>query len=479
VSSEVSTRIESGVRAILRELLTYKSAVLGIAILVLLVSLSIYAIITIPYHQAIKLWRGSEDIWINNPRNALPEWCEWFIGKKLPRTIVLDSRKAMFGVSKAVTPIAGTNMKLVTLNYLIEYTYDDFPSEVNIFFTAKYQKDPPLVKLALQKPGGDAIVFPRFSLRTPNDTLYYSISNDVMNTLLNYYSLKYRGVNLSEKLTSIDLTFGRDTRESLESGTLEVEKGIYRLTIEATCFGEDSDFDARLVIYGKVYGPAGTDNLRRPLEIALLWGTPIALAFGLTASLAISLLQLIIAAIGAWYGGVIDDLIQRMTEIYMTLPFLPFLILVSAFYKVDIWVILAIVIILSIFGAGIKTTRALVLSIKEYPYIEAAKAYGASDMRIIFLYIIPKIIPPLVPGLISAVPGFVFLETALSFLGLGDPFLPTWGKVLNDAYNAGALYRGYYYWVIEPSILLMLTALAFALLGFTLDRIVNPRLREM
>ncbi|MEM0208243.1 MAG: hypothetical protein QW360_01475, partial [Thermofilum sp.] len=85
----------------------------------------------------------------------------------------------------------------------------------------------------------------------------------------------------------------------------------------------------------------------------------------------------------------------------------------------------------------------------------------------------------IVPGLISAVPGYVFLEAALSFLGLGDPFLPTWGKILNDAQNAGALYRGYYYWVLEPSILLMLTAFAFAFLGFALDRIVNPRLREM
>jgi len=475
----LSSRAEYGIKATLRELLTYKSAIVGITILVFLVALSVYAVVTIPYDEAIKLWRGSENIWINNPRNALPEWWEWFAGKKLPRTIVLDSREAGFGVSKAATPIVGTGMKLVTINFLFEYDYDDFPSELNFFFFAKYQRDPPVVKLVIQKPGGEEIVFPRFLLRAPNDTLYYSISMDVLNELVGYYTSKYGGVNVSEKLSSLELTFGRATRESLEAGVMEVEKGTYRVRMEVLCFGEDSDLDARVVIYGKVHGPAGTDNLRRPLEIALLWGAPLALAFGLTASLLTTIIQMIIATIGAWYGGIVDDIIQRLTEVYMILPFLPFLILISAFYKIDIWVILVIVIVLSIFGGGIKTTRALVLSIKEYPYIEAAKVYGASNARIIFFYIIPKILPPLVPGLISAVPGFVFLEAALSFLGLGDPFLPTWGKVLNDAYNAGALYRGYFYWVLEPAVLLMLTAYAFAFLGFALDRVVNPRLREM
>ncbi|ABL77557.1 ABC transporter permease [Thermofilum pendens] len=474
----MSSRPVSGIKATLKELLTYKSGVLGLAILAFLVAFSIYAVVTIPYDQAIKLWRGSEDIWIENPRAVPPEWWEIFVGRKLPRTIKLDSRIQTFGVSKAVTPIAGTDMKLVSISFMFDYQYDDYPSELNIFFHAKYTKDPPIVKITIQRPDGLTLEIPRFSLRAPNDSLYYSISEEVRKALALYAATKY-GANVSDLLDQLELTFGKYSREGLEKGNLPVEKGIYRMNIEATCFGEDSDLEAKVVIYGQVYGPAGTDNLRRPLEIALLWGAPVALAFGLTASLVTSMLQMIIATIGAWYGGVVDSVIQRITEVYMILPFLPFLIIIAAFYKVDIWVILTVVIVLSIFGAGIKSTRALVLSIKEYPYIEAAKAYGASDWRIIFLYIIPKIIPPIVPGLIGAVPGYVFLEAALSFLGLGDPFLPTWGKVLNDAYNGGALYRGYYYWVLEPSILLMLTAFAFAFLGFALDRIVNPRLREM
>jgi len=85
----------------------------------------------------------------------------------------------------------------------------------------------------------------------------------------------------------------------------------------------------------------------------------------------------------------------------------------------------------------------------------------------------------LIPGLVSSVPTYVFLEASLAVLGLGDPVLPTWGKIIDDAWVNGALYKGYYYWILEPAALLMVTGLAFALLGFALDRVFNPRLRGM
>jgi peptide/nickel transport system permease protein len=136
-------------------------------------------------------------------------------------------------------------------------------------------------------------------------------------------------------------------------------------------------------------------------------------------------------------------------------------------------------ILLSIFGGGIKTYRAMFIQVKESPYIEAARAYGASDLRIIIRYLSPRLIPTLIPQLVTLIPSYVFLEATLAVLGLGDPVLPTWGKVISDARSNGALYGGLYYWVLEPAILLMVAGLAFALLGFALDRIFNPRLREI
>jgi len=233
------------------------------------------------------------------------------------------------------------------------------------------------------------------------------------------------------------------------------------------------------VLHGQTYGIAGTDHQRRDLSVALLWGAPIAIAFGLLAAVGTSLLSMSFAAIGAWFGGWIDGLIQRITEVNMVLPFLAILIMVGTFYSRSIWTILGVTVVLSIFTGSIKTDRAIFLQVKESPYIEAAKAYGASDMRIIFRYMIPRIIPLLIPALVSAIPSYVFLEASLAVLGLGDPVLPTWGKVINDAFSNGALYKGYYYWILEPAVLLMITGLGFAMLGFALDRIFNPRLRGM
>jgi peptide/nickel transport system permease protein len=188
---------------------------------------------------------------------------------------------------------------------------------------------------------------------------------------------------------------------------------------------------------------------------------------------------MIIAGVGTWFGGWVDGLIQRITEVNLILPALPILIMVGTFYSRSIWLMLGVLILLYIFGGGIKTYRAIFIQVKESPYIEAAQAYGASDARLIFRYLIPRIIPTLLPNLVTLIPGFVFTEAALALLGLGDPILPTWGKVIYDAYDFGALYHGHYYWMLEPSILLMITGLAFSLLGFSLDRVFNPRLRGM
>jgi peptide/nickel transport system permease protein len=243
-------------------------------------------------------------------------------------------------------------------------------------------------------------------------------------------------------------------------------------------FETNVDVDARLIVYGKVYGWAGTDHLRRDIGIALLWGTPIALSFGVVASVSIALIQMFIGAISAWFLGRVDTVLQRLTEVFMVLPFLPVVIMISTFYKINIWILLLVVIGLTAFGSGVKNYRAMFLQIKEFPYVEAARAYGAGSFRIIVRYLIPKVLPTIIPSMVLSVPDFVFLEAALAILGLGDPLAPTWGKIIDDAFTYGALYKGLYYWVLEPSVLLAITSLSFAMLGLALDKIFNPRLKE-
>jgi len=469
---------EFTIKGIAKELLTYKSGLFGVCLIVVLLCLSAYTMIAIPYDHAVRLWRGEGGIWLETPRNAQPYWVK-YLGWNLPETIKRDSTQpGQKGVVKVVTPIAQTNLKLAQIVFTFDYYYDAFPSEVNLFLSAKFNKSAPILRIYWIKPGDSEIKLLEYIPRSHDDRLYLSVNPKVQRALSSYIG-RVLGRKPEVLLPAEDALFAVEDESISSTVTARPLKGTYKLRIEATLFGADSDIDAKLIVYGRVYGLAGTDHLRRDLLIALLWGTPIALAFGLTASATITFIQLIIAAISGYYGGKVDSLIQRLTELYMILPFLPILIMISTFYKLDIWVLIGVIVMLSIFGGGVKSTRALVMQIKEYPYIEAAKAYGASSKRIIFLYIIPKILPPVIPSLIASVPSYVFLEAALSILGLGVPNLPSWGKIIDDSFRYGALYKGYYYWVLEPAFMLIITAFAFSFLGFALDKIVNPRLREV
>jgi peptide/nickel transport system permease protein len=160
------------------------------------------------------------------------------------------------------------------------------------------------------------------------------------------------------------------------------------------------------------------------------------------------------------------------------LPTLPIAIMIFVMYSKSIWAVLGVIILLNIFGSAIKNYRSAFLQVKESAFIQGAVAYGAKDGRIVFRYLLPRIIPVLLPQLVILVPGYVFYEATLAYLGLSDPYLPTWGKVVYDAISNGA-HQGYYYWILEPISLLMITGLAFALLGIALDRVINPRLREI
>lgn len=244
-------------------------------------------------------------------------------------------------------------------------------------------------------------------------------------------------------------------------------------------FEEGTDISIEFLLLGQVYGTAGTDYMRRDLLIPLLWGMPFALAFGLIGAVATTLLAMIIAATGVWFGGGVDGIIQRLTEVNMILPILAIGVLIYYLYDVSLWAVMAIVIALNVFGVPTKSFRAAFLQEKEAPYIEAARTYGASNTRIISTYMIPRIVPTLIPQLVALIPSLVFLEATLSILGVFDPRFPTWGRVIFDALEQKALWGGSYYWVLEPITLLLLTSLAFTLLGFALERILNPRLQEM
>lgn len=436
------------------EIKKYPSVIAGLILIAFLVFLAAYALITIPYDEAIKLWRGGDNIWLESPRNARPVWFNYFYRDKKPETIIVRSEE---NVNKTTTKLA-EGLYTSDIVFEFDYQYDDFPSELSLFLASKAQTARPNVSITWHTPDGREYRMADLTLK-PEES--YRISQDT---------------RLSRRLGGAVPEIGLFADPENPNKPL---KGTYKLVIEGMLFEEGSSIEASFVSYGKVHGLAGTDHRRRDLTVALLWGAPVALAFGFLAAIGSTITTLILAACAVWYGGWVDSIIRRINEVVMILPTLPILIMVGMFYSRSIWVMLGCIIALGIFGSGIMTYRSMFLQVKESGYIEAAKAYGASNARIIFRYMIPKIIPVLIPQFVTMVPSYVFLEASLAVLGLGDPVLPTWGKLLNDAYENGALYTGHYYWVLQPAFLLIIAGLGFALLGFALDRIFNPKLRGL
>jgi len=443
----------NNLKSSLRNILYYPSAIMGLLVVFLLIFTAGYAMVKIPYSEAIRMWRGGEDVWYQNPKFAAPAWINLFSKEKYAESFAVDTANG--SMEKIVEPGAeGT--ATYTMTHTFDFQYDLYPQDLLLYVNSTFQEKQPFISIEWVTPDGRKI---RIANQAVSNRFTYRFSQDE---------------KLKTRLKSDDVIAALF---SLPEET-KPQKGQYELLVTGVTFEPDSDINLEFVFHGQVYGLAGTDHARRDLVVPLLWGAPVALAFGLIASVGTALLTMLISAIGSWYGGWLDELIQRITEINLVLPFLSILIMIGTFYSRSIWVILGATIVLSIFSGAIKGYRSIFIQLKESMYIEAAQAYGASNSRIIFTYLIPRMIPLLIPGLVLAVPSFVFLEAGLAVLGLGDPVLPTWGKMIDDANRNGALYRGYYYWILEPTTLLMITGLGFAMLGFALDRIFNPKLRD-
>lgn len=432
----------------------YPMIAVSLLIILSLIGISIYAMLSMPLSEAVALWNdgGPYGAWKETPRAVPPAWTNLFRRVKLPETIIvcLDD-------FESTTEALSETMWRMTTVLTFDYNYSGFPSEIKFYRDITVGTEIPILTLTWIKPDGSELEIFRNTVRGGPSLLRISPSEA-------FGESRQAGSDIKLESPSED----REPRAL---------KGTYTLRAEAIIFEEEGfSIDGRLIIYGGVYGIAGTDPDRRDLAVGLLWGAPIALMIGLIAATGTTVFGFVVAAIGAWYGGGVDAAIQRVTEVGMMIPFLPTILLVGRFYSSNIWVLLGVIVGFGLFGGPLKSYRAMFLQAKQSRYIEAARAYGASNLRIVFRYLIPRMIPTVLPRLVVGIPLFIYLEASLALLGLSDPNLPTWGKILSEARTA--LYLGHYHWILEPVFLLLLTGLSFSMLGYTLDRIFNPRLRS-
>lgn len=477
-------------KELIKRLLHYRSFVMGIIIISIFISLMIYMNFVFPYPEAEAAWNDPQ-YWRDYPKGAPPAWIKYFTGRKeIEGTLIYDTRtvnpRLLYKTKETVGGIS-----IIHVEMTIPYDYDVFPSEVELYLSVIRENITGEVKsvgvrtIKWVKPSNITLVL--FSGHVPareNFLIELQKPGEELPKILRDYRVIIRSLyntTLAINLSAIQILFVDDEALITRNETIPL-KGSYKIIYEYIEDPEITSIELRILAKGTVYGIFGTDAKGRDLFVGVAWGIPFAISFGLTASILTSLLIMMIAATAAWYKSWVDLLTSRLNETFMILPFLPTLMMLIAFDPTgfQLWKLLVFTICFSVLSSGgLKSQRALFLQIREMPYIEAARAYGASSIRIIFRYMVPRVIPMIIPGIVISVPNFVFLEAALALFGITDPKAITWGKILNEAYSRAALIIGYWHWMFAPALALFMLSIAFASIGFTLDRVFNPKLRQL
>jgi peptide/nickel transport system permease protein len=225
------------------------------------------------------------------------------------------------------------------------------------------------------------------------------------------------------------------------------------------------------------FGPLGTDNFGRSVMTQFIWGARISLLVGLAATVLAVVIGSVVGIAAGFFGGRVGGVLMRITEWFLVIPFLPLAIVLAAILGPSVENII-LVIGITTWPQPARLIRAQVLTLRERDYVERSRALGASNWHLMTRHILPNVSPLILANTTLTVPIVILTEATLSFLGLGDPANPSWGKMLDSAFEFGAVTLEAWWYFVPPGLGILLVALAFTLCGTALEEILDPRLRD-
>lgn len=468
-------------RDAMRTLAASGSGRVGLALLAVLVGVSVYVVLTFPLDFGLRSWNNPA-VWADNPASKPPAWVNLLPGADRPAHRTLDAPHAL----TAAEP---------TARFTTRFRADAPPSFLSVTLRdVRFANDPPVVSARLRRP--DGIVVPLLDHVPPGrragepgpvtryaDTPFRLLLSAHEDALVAAQDLLASGPSRGARVPIAALQgrleqvlFGQITGDGLQR--FAPLRGDYVIEVDAVLHdARDAVGGVRIVVGGGAYGAMGTDSQGRDLAKGLLFGFPVALVIGVTAALLVTAIGTFFGVLSGYGGGATDTVIQRVSDILNNVPLLPILIFLVFILGQKLWLVILVLAAFSWPGLTI-TTRAMVLQLRTGQLVEATRALGASRWRIMFRHILLQIGPFVIAQMVFLTPGAILAEAGLSFLGLGDPSIPTWGQILESGFRTGAIYVGYWWWVLPPGLLVALAAMTFALLALGLEPMLSPRLRR-
>lgn len=471
-------------RGILGLLLSSSSGKAGVAMFIVMIAISIYVLASYPRDFGTGRW-SSPLVWADNPKTAPPSWTRFYDDQAIQHQVTVLTEPASIETRGPA--------EVRSFDAAIDHHSESPPQFLSATMTGvAFNARAPVIIISLIRPDGGeirlaniAVSGPRAGEEAPYER-YFDNPERVLLTqqdtaeqaIAQWFAGEYPDTPVTASLDNRmnEALFGIPATDG--SGGIESLQGDYTVRTQFLAADPDDEINEVEVIYGgNVSGWMGTDSLGRDLFEGLLYGFPVALLIAAMAAVLSTLIGASLGIVSGYAGGITDSVIQRLADIVSNIPLLPLLIFLVFIAGSNLYLIILVLVAFSWTGLTILV-RSMVLQLRSGQLVEAAQALGASRRRIMIRHVFPQVAPFIVAQMIFFAPAAILAEASLSFLGLGDPSIPTWGQMLEAGFRTGALYVGYWWWVIPPGVLIIVTALAFMLLALGMEQVLDPRLRN-